>query len=103
VLRTTDVDADAVLRLRLKIHAAVRHCFTGTIDGNGPRARAYAEFFFLLIFQRIEVAHAGELLAHVTHVDALHAGNAVEKVVPELGQRIAVRGGKTYTCDDDAR
>jgi len=103
VLRATDVDADPVLCLRLEIHAAVRQRLARTVDRDGPRPGTDAELFFLLKLQRIVVANAGELLAHIAHVDALDARNAVEKVVPELGQRIAVRGSKANTGDDDAR
>ena len=86
VLGATDIDADPIFRHGLKIYAAVIQGFSCAIDGNRTGPGADADFFFLLVLERVEVAHAGKLGAHIPDFHALDSSDAVEQILSEFGQ-----------------
>ena len=49
------------------------------------------------------MADARQLRAHVADFDTLDARDSVEEILPKFGEIITVRGGETYTSDDDTR
>jgi hypothetical protein len=93
VLGAADVDADAVLRLGLKIDPGIGDRLSGAVNGDTASPGTHADLLLLLVLEWVVLAHAGQLRAHVADIDALDAGHAGEQVLPELRQRIAVGRG----------
>jgi len=68
-------------------------------------AGALAVFMLLLflIFERIIMADARRMPAHVPDVEPFDGRHAGQEIAPELGQRIPIRGRQAHSGDDDAR
>ena len=102
VLGDADENADAILADVWPRQAAVLDRFVGTVDRDGAGACPAADVFPLLVFQRIEVADAGQRLADVADLVLADAGFSCQQIGPVFSQSVAVGSGQADAGDDNA-
>src|SRR5690606_6203715 len=74
------------------VETSISDGLVGAVDGNGTSAGSTAAEFLRLIFELIEVTHAGHLLTHVTNLMMLNARTAFEKGLSEIREVVPIGG-----------